>query len=74
MLDCLKLLVPLAGRAILQVDQTTFENQNVFWHLRECGEDTDMDSNFGVCSYGNSEETVEFGLYYYSEILIRLFF
>jgi len=36
----------MASRIIFQVDQTTSENKIILWHIRERGEDTNLDGTF----------------------------
>src|ERR1019366_10692190 len=52
---------PLAGRAFLQVDQTASPDQAVLWHLRERGEDTDLDRCVGLCAARHRPEAPEAG-------------
>jgi len=51
--------LPLADRALLQVDQTASPDQGLLWHLRECREVPDMDRYLGVCAGGNCKEISE---------------
>jgi len=32
------------------MDKTTLENQSILWNVRECREDSNLDSDFGICS------------------------
>ena len=41
--DCKDLQIPLAGRTVLQMDQTASSNQGVLWDQRERREDSDLD-------------------------------
>ena len=38
------LSLSMAGRALFQMDQTALEDQILFWHLRECREESDLDA------------------------------
>jgi len=47
---------PLAGRALLQVDQAAPPDQSLLWHLGQRGEDPDLDRDLGLCARGHSQE------------------
>ena len=47
----------MAGRAVLQVDQTTPAYQVLLWHFRECRQKLDLDCHLSVCARGNHQET-----------------
>ena len=40
--------MPLAGRTILQMDQTASSYQAILWHLRERSQDANMDCYHGL--------------------------
>ena len=42
---------PLAGGTVLQVDQTASSDQALLRHVRECGQDTNLDRGFGLCAH-----------------------
>ncbi len=44
------LSLPLAGRTVLQVDQTALENQIIFRNIRERSEESDMDCHLSLCA------------------------
>ncbi len=52
--------LPLAGRTILQMDQTAPQDQAVLRHHRECSQDTNMDRHRGLCFGRHSEKTAQF--------------
>jgi len=54
--DCKPLPTTMANRIVLQMDQTTPADQSLLWDLRECGEDTNLDRNLGVCARGHRQE------------------
>jgi len=49
----------LAGRAVLQMDQATPAHQIIFRHLRECRQDTNLDSRIRVCSGRHHKKTTQ---------------
>ena len=49
--------LPLAGRTIFQVDQTASSDQAVLRHLRERGQNTNMDRHFDLRPSRHREET-----------------
>jgi hypothetical protein len=53
---CKIIQMPLADRTVLQMDQTTFTNQVLLRHKRECRENTNLDSHFDLCPGGYSEK------------------
>ena len=63
--NCTALQVPMANRNLLQMDQAIPANQNIFWHHRECGEDSNLDCHQHLCFGGDcqkgTENRVEFG-------------
>jgi hypothetical protein len=50
---------PMAGRAVFQMDQATFEDKTLFGHLRECGEDSGLDSSLRLCPGSHYEKTAQ---------------
>ena len=50
------LSLPLAGGAVLQVDQAALAHQGILWNVGERGQDSDMDCGDGVCTGGGAEE------------------
>ena len=48
-------------RAVLQVDQAASADQAVLWHLRERGEDADLDRGVGVRAGRHSQEAAQAG-------------
>jgi hypothetical protein len=62
----------LADRVILQVDQTASANQGVLRHIRECGQNTNMDCYLRLHTGCNYQEAVESGaksLYNFTDLL-----
>ena len=63
--NCTALQVSLADRNFLQMDQAIPANQNIFWHHRECGEDSNLDCHqrlrFGGNCQKGTENRTEFG-------------
>ena len=57
--DCRTLSVPLAGGAVLQVDQTAPAHQIVFRNFRERCQDTSLDRGFRLCSRRNHQKTAQ---------------
>ena len=51
----------LANRVVLQVDQTASANQGVLRHIRECGQNTNMDCYLRLRAGCNYQEAVESG-------------
>jgi len=51
--------MPLAGRTLLQVDQTTPSNQVFLWNLRERSEDPNLDRCQYVCSRRHHQERIK---------------
>ena len=51
----------LADRVILQVDQAASANKSVLRHIRECGQNTNMDCDLHLCPGGDHQEAVESG-------------
>ena len=49
----------LEGGAILQMHQTTSEDQSFLRHIRECGEDLDMDRHLSQCIGGDHQKTAQ---------------
>ena len=46
----------MAGRALLQMDQATPSHQEVLRAFRECGEDSNLDSDLCLRSCGHRQE------------------
>ena len=55
------LQIPLAGGTIFQMDQTAPAYQSLFWHIRERREDSDMDSDLGLCFGCDNQKRIESG-------------
>ena len=55
------LQMPLAGGAVLQMDQTAPAYQSLFWHIRERREDSSVDCNLGLCVGGDNQKGIESG-------------
>src|SRR6266498_3439049 len=55
------LQMPLAGGAILQMDQTAPADQGVLRHQRKRSEDSNLDRHLRVRSRGHCQETIEAG-------------
>ena len=47
---------PLAGRVVFQMDQATSPYQEVFRHIRERRESTNLDRRVGVCARGDHQK------------------
>jgi len=56
---CRTVSLPMADKAVLQVDQAASQNQGILWYHRECDEDPDLDRHLGVCACGDREENSE---------------
>lgn len=52
--------VPLAGGAVLQMDQATPAHQIVFRDLRECGQDAGLDRRLSLCPSRHHQETTQY--------------
>jgi len=50
------LSLPLAGRTLLQMDQATPENQIILRNIRECSEESNMDSHLSLCTGGDHKK------------------
>jgi hypothetical protein len=50
---------PLAGGAVLQVDQATPSHQGLLWHQRQCRENTDLDCHLDLCVGGHRQKEIE---------------
>ena len=57
--DCPTLQVPLASRAILQMDQTTSAYQELLWHLRERRQVANLDFDQRLCSSSDRQKTTQ---------------
>ena len=53
------LQMSMASRTLLQMDQTTSENQSFLWHVRERRQNTNMDRCKHICSRGHHQETAK---------------
>src|SRR5271170_428836 len=51
--------MPLAGRALLQVDQAASSYQTILWDFRKRGEDPDLDRRVGVRVGSHREKAIE---------------
>jgi hypothetical protein len=51
--------LPVAGRAVLQMDQTAPAHQGFLWHFRERGQNPSLDRHRGLCAGGRCQETPE---------------
>ena len=47
----------LAGRIIFQVDQTTPQDQEIFWNIRECCENPSLDSRLRLRACRDTKKT-----------------
>ena len=59
---------PLAGRVVLQMDQTASSDQAVLRHFGKCGQDTNLDRGVSLCVGGHRSEKTEsqrFSLHFY---------
>lgn len=52
-------LLPPAGGTVLQMDQTAPAHQIIFRHVRECGEDSDMERNLRLCVGCHHQEATQ---------------
>ena len=57
--NCTALQMSLADRNFLQMDQAVPANQNILWHNRERGEDSNLDCHQRLCFGGNCQEGTE---------------
>jgi hypothetical protein len=48
------------GGVVLQLDQAS-PNQGLLWHIRECGQDTDMDRQQSLCTCGHCQTATKLG-------------
>jgi hypothetical protein len=53
------LSLPLAGGAVLQVDQATPTDQSLLWHQRQCRHNTNLDRRLGLRLGGHRQKTIE---------------
>jgi len=51
--------MPLAGRALFQMDQTASPDQDLLWHFRKRSQDSGMDCGFRLCSRGYHQKASE---------------
>jgi hypothetical protein len=49
---------PLAGRVVLQMDQTTPSHQELLRHFRERLEDSNLDCDLGLCTRGHRQKGI----------------
>ena len=54
--DCPTLSLPLAGRTVLQMDQTAFAYQSLLRHFRECGAHPSLDRHLRICPGGHRQK------------------
>ena len=57
--DCRVIQEPMAGRAVLQVDQAASSHQEIPRHQRKCGEDSNLVRRFDLRPYRHHQEGVE---------------
>src|SRR6266542_4675189 len=50
---------PLAGRVVLQMDQTTPTHQEVLRHFQECPEDSNLDCHLGLRARGDRQKATQ---------------
>jgi hypothetical protein len=53
--------MPMASRTVLQVDQATSSYQAFLWHVRECGQNSDLDCCLGLRPHCNHQEASQPG-------------
>lgn len=58
--DCRPVPPALAGRGVLQVDQTASAHQGISGHQRERGEDANLDCSLHLCADCDPQETPAF--------------
>jgi len=51
--------MPVAGGAVLQMDQAAPADQGVLWDIRECRKDSDMDSHLYLCVGGDCQKATQ---------------
>src|SRR3990172_6675857 len=57
--DCSTLQMPLASRALLQMDQAAPADQSILWDHRERGQNTNLDRHLRVCPGRHFQEASE---------------
>src|SRR5690606_33631081 len=65
--DYRALSVSLAGRTVLQMDQTTSSHQNILRDVGECRENTNLDSGFRIrpgCHYQKAPQSRRLALHF----------
>src|SRR3990167_5745560 len=58
---CTTLQMPMEGRIVFQMDQTTFAYQKILWNFRKRGEGSNLDRCFHLCACGHRKEKTEAG-------------
>ncbi len=53
--------MPMADRAVLQMDKATFTDQSVLWNIGKRRKNTNLDSNLGLRVDCFGEKETEFG-------------
>jgi hypothetical protein len=51
--------MPLTSRIVFQMDQAASSDKSFLWHIRKCGEDSNLDCNICVCSGSHNKETAK---------------
>ena len=49
----------MADRVILQMDQAASANKSILWHVRKCGQDTNMDCHHNLCAGSDHQKAIE---------------
>lgn len=50
----------MAGGTLFQMDQTKFTDQEILWHLRECGQNPNLDRDINLCYRSDYEKEIEY--------------
>ena len=58
---CRTISKTLAGRIVLQMDQTTFADQGFLWNFRKCSKNPNMDCYLYLCSCSHNQKTFKSG-------------
>ena len=58
---CQPVSMPLAGGIIFSLDQATLENKSLLWDIGKCRKNSNMDSNFRLCTGRYYQKTPQFG-------------
>lgn len=53
--------MPLASRAVFQMDQATPADQGILWNLRERRQDTSLDCRLDLCANRNYQKATVTG-------------